>query len=157
MGLFNFNRDSGRKVDEATKAQEIQKIIQTALGNQLSGLVVDYDKSGTVRLTGRAMWHATKQKAVLLAGNIQGVEKVDDGGLVVDKSHAANKPAAPAAGQDDDEEAEFYTIQKGDSLSAIAQRQYKDANQWRKIFEANRGVINDPDEIYPGQTLRLPK
>jgi len=41
-------------------------------------------------------------------------------------------------------------------LSAIAQREYGDSKEWRRIFEANRDVINNPDLIYPGQTLRLP-
>ena len=49
-----------------------------------------------------------------------------------------------------------YVVVKGDSLSKIAQREYGDAQQWRKIFEANRDVIKDPDLIYPGQSLKLP-
>jgi nucleoid-associated protein YgaU len=49
-----------------------------------------------------------------------------------------------------------YTVVSGDSLSKIAQRVYGDAQQWRKIYDANRDIINDPDLIHPGQTLRLP-
>jgi nucleoid-associated protein YgaU len=49
-----------------------------------------------------------------------------------------------------------YTIQKGDSLSKIAKREYGDAQQWRRIFEANRDIIKDPDLIYPGQVVRIP-
>jgi nucleoid-associated protein YgaU len=49
-----------------------------------------------------------------------------------------------------------YTVQKGDSLSKIAKREYGDAQQWRRIFEANRNLIDNPDLIYPGQVLRLP-
>ena len=49
-----------------------------------------------------------------------------------------------------------YTVVKGDSLSKIAQREYGDAQQWTRIFEANRDIIKDPDLIYPGQSLRLP-
>ena len=45
---------------------------------------------------------------------------------------------------------------KGDSLSKIAQREYGDAKQWTRIFEANRDIITDPDLIHPGQELRLP-
>jgi nucleoid-associated protein YgaU len=47
-------------------------------------------------------------------------------------------------------------VEKGDSLSKIAKREYGDANKWRQIFEANRDIIKDPDLIYPGQTLRIP-
>lgn len=49
-----------------------------------------------------------------------------------------------------------YTIQKGDSLSKIAKREYGDAQQWRRIFEANRDIIKDPDLIHPGQVVRIP-
>lgn len=49
-----------------------------------------------------------------------------------------------------------YTVQKGDSLSKIAKQHLGDANAWKTIFEANRDVLEDPDKIFPGQTLRLP-
>ena len=49
-----------------------------------------------------------------------------------------------------------YVVVKGDSLSAIAQREYGDAKEWRRIYEANKDTIKNPDLIYPGQTLRLP-
>ena len=49
-----------------------------------------------------------------------------------------------------------YTVQKGDSLSKIAKQHYGDANAWQQIFQANRDVLEDPDKIFPGQTLRLP-
>ena len=54
-------------------------------------------------------------------------------------------------------EARFYTVKRGDTLSKIAQAQYGDANQYPRIFEANRPLLRDPDEIYPGQTLRIPQ
>jgi nucleoid-associated protein YgaU len=47
-------------------------------------------------------------------------------------------------------------VQKGDSLSKIAKQELGDANAWKKIFEANRDVLEDPDKIFPGQTLKLP-
>ena len=60
-------------------------------------------------------------------------------------------PAAPAASA-----ARTYTVKAGDSLSKIAQREYGDASQWKKIYEANRDVIKNPDLIHPGQTFKLP-
>jgi nucleoid-associated protein YgaU len=48
-------------------------------------------------------------------------------------------------------------VQKGDSLSKIAKREYGDAQQWRKIYEANRDLIANPDLIYPGQVFRIPE
>jgi nucleoid-associated protein YgaU len=49
-----------------------------------------------------------------------------------------------------------YVVVKGDSLSKIAKREYGDGNKWRRIYEANKNIIKDPDLIYPGQELRIP-
>jgi LysM repeat protein len=49
-----------------------------------------------------------------------------------------------------------YTVQPGDSLSAIAQRFYGQASLWRVIFEANRTTLTDPSRIRPGQVLIIP-
>ena len=66
-------------------------------------------------------------------------------------SSTAPKPAAPAAPAE-----QTYTVVAGDSLSKIAKRLYGDANQWRRIFEANRDQIQNPDLIQPGQKLKIP-
>lgn len=47
-----------------------------------------------------------------------------------------------------------YTVQSGDSLSAIGS---KFGVSWQKIFEANRDKLDDPDKIYPGQELTIPE
>lgn len=49
-----------------------------------------------------------------------------------------------------------YVVKSGDSLSKIAKREYGNANEWQRIFEANKDVLTDPDKIYPGQTLKIP-
>ena len=51
---------------------------------------------------------------------------------------------------------EQYTVQAGDSLSHIAQTKYGDANQWPRIFDANRDEISNPNLVFPGQVLRIP-
>jgi len=50
-----------------------------------------------------------------------------------------------------------YTVRQGDTLSAIAKREYGDAGAWRRIYEANRDQIDNPDLIHPGQELTIPK
>jgi nucleoid-associated protein YgaU len=49
-----------------------------------------------------------------------------------------------------------YTVVGGDSLSKIAKKFYGDANQWKKIFDANTDKIKNPDLIHPGQVLTIP-
>jgi uncharacterized protein YidB (DUF937 family) len=49
-----------------------------------------------------------------------------------------------------------YTVSSGDTLSKIAKQFYSDANQWPRIFDANRDILSNPDRISPGQHLRIP-
>ena len=66
-------------------------------------------------------------------------------------SSTAPKPAAPAPPGE-----QIYTVVAGDSLSKISKKLYGDANQWKRIFEANRDQIKNPDLIHPGQQLKIP-
>ena len=50
---------------------------------------------------------------------------------------------------------ETYEVKSGDSLSKIAKRVYGDANAWKEIFEANRDILKDPNQIFPGQKLKI--
>ncbi len=50
----------------------------------------------------------------------------------------------------------IYEVKAGDSLSKIAKREYGDAKEWNRIFEANKDVLRDPNKIYPGQKLKIP-
>ncbi len=54
------------------------------------------------------------------------------------------------------EEPQTYVVQRGDSLSQIAQKVYGDASRWREILKANEDQIKDPKVILPGQELRIP-
>ena len=64
-------------------------------------------------------------------------------------STARPAPPPPKAEQ-------IYTVADGDNLSKIAKKFYGDSKQWRRIFEANKDKIENPDLIYPGQELKIP-
>lgn len=49
-----------------------------------------------------------------------------------------------------------YVVQRGDTLSAIAEAELGQAHRWPEIFDINGDLISDPDEISPGQILALP-
>ena len=53
--------------------------------------------------------------------------------------------------------AQTYTVKAGDTLSKIAERSLGSANAYMRIFEANRDQLSDPDQIKPGQVLKIPK
>lgn len=82
-------------------------------------------------------------------------KKPDFSNVESGSSSTAPKPAPPPTAPTPPK-INTYVVQKGDSLSKIAKRQYGNANEWRRIFEANRDIINDPDLIHPGQTLKIP-
>jgi nucleoid-associated protein YgaU len=141
MGLFDFAKDMGKKLfgndDEA--AEKIERNIAEA-NPGVEGLDVQYE-DGVVRLGGKAESAEAMEKAVLMAGNVQGVSEVN-----------VDAMEAPAP----EPEVEYYTIVSGDTLSKIAKAHYGDAMDYPKLFEANREVISDPDLIYPGQKIRIP-
>lgn len=141
MGLFDFAANLGKKLfgKDDDPAEAIKKHIEKA-NPGVSDLDVEY-KDGTVALTGKAASADAMEKAVLMAGNVEGVAEVTVEGL--------DSPA-PAA------DVQYYTIVKGDTLSGIAKRFYGNAMDYPKLFEANREVIEDPDLIYPGQKIRIP-
>ena len=73
-----------------------------------------------------------------------------------DFSDVQGGSSSTAPGTSSENGGRTYVVVKGDSLSAIAEREYGDAKQWRRIYDANKDTIKNPDLIYPGQTLRLP-
>jgi nucleoid-associated protein YgaU len=50
-----------------------------------------------------------------------------------------------------------YTVKSGDTLSKISRDFYGNPNQYMRIFEANRNVLQDPNKISPGQELVIPE
>jgi len=141
LGLFDFVKEIGHKLfnRDEDAAAKIKKHIEDS-NPGISGLEVAF-KNGTVSLSGQAASAEAMEKAVLMAGNVQGVSDVKIDGL----------QAPPVQAK-----VEYYIIKKGDTLSAVAKQFYGKANDYPRIFEANREVIKDPNLIFPGQKIRIP-
>ena len=146
MSLFSFVKEAGEKLIDlltpgnANASDELKKHIEAVgLGNPNVHATVDGDK---VTITGEVASQEEKEKILLAAGNIAGVATVDD-------QITVSGPVVAAA--------RFVVVKKGDTLSAISLAVYGNANQYNKIFEANKPLLSHPDKIYPGQTLRIPE
>ena len=50
-----------------------------------------------------------------------------------------------------------YTVKSGETLSDISQKLLKTARRWQELFELNRDVIDDPNNVRAGVTLKIPK
>ncbi len=143
MGFFDFLADTGKKIFGDNEEVEIKKEIEENNATMPIENLEVKKEGETVILKGVANNSEDASKAALIAGNIKGVSKVVFDDLSVkDESRV---------------EEEIYTIKSGDNLSKIAKKFYGDANKYMTIFEANREVIKDPDKIYVGQTIRIPK
>lgn len=121
---------------EAKKADELEDYVKAL---DLGEVDVRFD-DGTAYVSGTVDDQDTLERIVLAVGNVEGVERVDEDLEVAEPADAA----------------QMYTVQAGDTLSAIAERFYGDANRYNEIFEANRPMLSDPNLIYPGQVLRIP-
>jgi len=141
MGLWNFMKNAGKKLTghaeaaEAPSADVLAKEIAD-LGLDSEGLEISVE-GDKVKVTGTPKDQETKEKVMLAVGNVEGVAAVDDqtGG------------ADPV----------FHTVEKGDTLWAIAEKTLGSGARYNEIFEANRPMLSDPDKIYPGQVLRIPQ
>ena len=145
--LFEYAKDIGKSLftSDAEAAENIQKHIE-ANNPGVEPLRVEFD-DGQVTLAGKARDLAAREKTILMAGNVEGVETVDADGLETPPP----KPEEPAPPR-----VQYYSVERGDTLSGIAKQFYGNAMKYPAIFEANREVIEDPDKIYPGQKIRIP-
>ena len=75
--------------------------------------------------------------------------------LTVDPSIAPPQAQAAAAGSGATS-TRTYTVRSGDTLSKIAKEFYGNANEYSRIFEANRDKLQNPDKIQVGQQLVIP-
>ena len=80
--------------------------------------------------------HERCEKVILAVGNVEGVAEVE-----------ADTSGDPV----------FHTVEKGDTLWAIAEKALGNGSKYNVIFEANRPMLSHPDKIYPGQVLRIPQ
>ncbi|MCB1581703.1 MAG: peptidoglycan-binding protein LysM [Xanthomonadales bacterium] len=169
MGFFDFLADAGSRVfgkddPEPEVTLPIIKHIENS-GVDVTNLKTNFT-AGVVTLSGYVPNQEQKEKAVLTAGNIAGVSRVQDNLIlgtppadVIEAEKAEAEAAAAEEGKagEDAWESRTYTVKSGDTLGKIAKEFYGNAMQYPKIFEANKPMLKDPDKIYPGQVLRIPE
>lgn len=52
--------------------------------------------------------------------------------------------------------ADSHVVQTGESLWLIAKKYYGDGSEWRRIYEANKNTISDPNKISSGMNIVIP-
>ncbi len=177
MGIFDFMKSAGEKIfqpGDSKRENAIEKHLGS-YGGDYSGVRVEVN-GDTAVLTGNVGSTAAREKAVLIAGNIDGIDKVDDrltvtasaggkpdfsnvsGGVASSEAGIGSGSAGAMHGSAGGEgwQSRTYTVKSGDTLSKIAKDFYGEAGKYNQIFEANKPMLKDPDKIYPGQVLRIP-
>lgn len=146
MGLFDFAKDVGRQLfnTDAEAADNIKEHLEIKTSG-VSNLTVEFD-DGVATICGDCTSKAVRDHAVLLAGNVKGVEKV----IADDLKAPEPKPEEP------EEKAEFYEVVSGDTLGKIAKHFYGKSSKYMQIFEANKDILTDPNKIQVGQKIRIP-
>ncbi|KAA2244043.1 peptidoglycan-binding protein LysM [Salinarimonas soli] len=146
MGLFKFIKDAGaRLLGGGAHAATPDALKQSVQANGFDagrlGINVEGDR---VKLSGQAMSQEEAEKIILSLGNTIGIAEVDTSELQVQQ---ATTPST------------MYTVQKGDTLWAIAEKHYGKGQGARhtEIVKANSPPVKDPDMIQPGWVLRIPQ
>ena len=143
MGLFDFAADIGKSIfgiGDANASDQIKENIE-ANNPGVTDLTVSLDDE-ICTIGGTCETAEAKEKTVLMAGNMKGVASVNGDALTAPEAEA---------------ETEYYVIKSGDTLWAIASKFLGNGSKYPEIFEANREVIEDPDKIFPGQKIRIPR
>lgn len=142
MGLLDFVKDAGRQLfdTDAEAADNIKQELEIRTSG-IKNLSVDFD-DGVCTVAGECPNEATRNSALLMVGNVKGVEKIIADGLTFP--------------EEEKEKYEFYEIVSGDTLGGIAKRYYGKASLYTRIHEANKDLIPDPNKIYPGQKIKIP-
>ncbi len=174
MGMFDFIKSAGEKIFHPgdTRREAAVKKLLDGYGADYNGIDVAVD-GNTAILSGHVGSVTVREKAVLIAGNIDGIDKVDDrltvtatapdfsnvsGGVA--STEAAIGAGAAAGGMasagGEGWQSRTYTVKSGDTLSKISKEMYGEASKYNQIFEANKPMLKDADKIYPGQVLRIP-
>jgi nucleoid-associated protein YgaU len=138
MGLWNFLKGAGKSLvggDDTPDAETLKQEVHE-LGLDAEGLDITVE-GDTVKVTGEAASQEMREKVILAVGNVEGVSAVED-------NVSGPEPV-------------FHTVEKGDTLWAIATKTLGNGSRYTEIFEANRPMLKDPDLIYPGQVLRIPQ
>jgi LysM domain len=78
------------------------------------------------------------------------------GDLTADITVEQSQAQAAAAGGGGGQTGQTYTVKSGDNLSKISKQFYGDADEYMRIFYANRDKLNDPNKIQVGQQLTIP-
>ncbi|MBE2897612.1 peptidoglycan-binding protein LysM [Pasteurellaceae bacterium TAE3-ERU1] len=146
MGLFDFVSDIGKKL--FSKEEDASKAVTEHISEDNPGVenVNVTVENGVAKIEGQAKDATALEKAILMAGNIAGITKVEADGVTVESGEKV-----------EDADDAFYIIQKGDTLWKIAERTYGNGAKYTAIVDANKEVIKDADKIFPGQKIRLPK
>ncbi len=165
MGLFNFIKEAGSSIfGDDDKEQEVAPVKPMAVHLKDNGIdpsTYAFDlKQGHLVITGEAPSQVVKEKVILVLGNVNGVGSIDDRISVAEAIDATDDAAPATEGAEatpTDWQSDTYTVKSGDTLGAIAKSLYGDASKYTVLFEANTPMLSDPNKIYPGQVLRVPK
>jgi nucleoid-associated protein YgaU len=147
MGLFG--RSFEEKVRDALGEVEAMGLGVTNLGAKVEGKMVT--------LTGDAPSMEAKAQVMAEFNARVKTENTLNAIRIPEAPRPEPKPApAPEPAVVEQPEEVFYEVQPGDTLSGIALKYYGKANEYMKIFDANRDLLDNPDLIKPGQKLRIP-
>lgn len=158
LGLFNFDKNKGERVFGIGRMHPYEVSQVCLIDNTIEEVVIENFKrklnifkllvedlfffiSGDmVTIKGRVRNQSDKEKIILILGNSYGISIVEDQIVV----------------EDVEIESQFYSVVKGDSLGKIAKVYYGCPKMYYEIFEANKPMLSHPNNIYPGQVLRIP-
>ena len=145
MGVFDKTSSAGLR-------EKYNHAIQTAKSLHMQGGAEERD--GKLYFNGTVTSEEQKNQIWNALKTVPGWDKDIVADIKVNAPAAQRAPTTASAGA---APTVTYTVQAGDTLSAIAKKFLGNPNEYTEIFNANRDQLTDPDKIRPGQVLKIPQ
>lgn len=164
---------------QVPKSGGVSRVLQRpGEATELTIAAIDYDEQGRVGVSGNAQpgapvivylddvelgraaagangeWRSLGTRKLADGRHTARVDQLDEAGQVVRRAEVdfgVDATILAGAGE------VVVVVQPGNSLWRIARRIYGEGMAYTQIFEANRVQIRDPNLIYPGQAIMVPK
>ena len=179
MTTYRFPAEAGLALDGGapSAAAITDRLAELGLARQ-DVMVTRHDDAAT--LEGSVPDEATRERVLLVVGNLQGIARVDDrltvarGTGLLDTLGAFARLPSGSASTEAAERAVYratpdpgdtgfgpggsilHLVQPGETLEAIAARHYHDTAAAGWVLESNATVLPDASALRPGMVLRLP-
>jgi len=157
----NQLEDLNKKVKKYQKLLLNYKLVKNQLEEEKSSndnwKQILYDRTVSLKKLKKQYNNLYQRHQIELNKNKEINEKISSIQTDLSSFNLANKPSNKTkVSEPHRTRTRTYTVKRGDSLANLAKRVYGDSKKWTVIFQANRDILDKPNQLRVGQILKVP-